>query len=94
MNRGTMKGLWISGNKFLSKDGKEYTVYPMNYVKYEKSDFPMEAEIKGVILAGYQSWPFMYKYADYLEPLFETNAPLMTNVKSAFVLFLKKMAQE
>ena len=45
MNRGTMKGLWISGNKFLSKDGKEYTVYPMNYVKYEKSDFPMEVFI-------------------------------------------------
>lgn len=45
MNRGTMKGLWISGNKFLSKDGKEYTVYPMNYVKFEKSDFPMEVFI-------------------------------------------------
>ena len=45
MNRGTMKGLWISGNKFLSEDGKEYTVYPMNYVKYEKSDFPMEVFI-------------------------------------------------
>ena len=45
MNRGTMKGLWISGNKFLSKDGKEYTVYPMNYIKYEKSDFPMEVFI-------------------------------------------------
>lgn len=45
MNRGTMKGLWISGNKFLSKDGKEYTVYPMNYVKYEKPDFPMEVFI-------------------------------------------------
>ena len=45
MNRGTMKGLWISGNKFLSKDGKEYTVYPMNYVKLEKSDFPMEVFI-------------------------------------------------
>ena len=40
-----MKGLWISGNKFLSKDGKEYTVYPMNYVKFEKSDFPMEVFI-------------------------------------------------
>ena len=45
MNRGTMKGLWISGNKFLSKDGKEYTVYPMNYVTFEKSDFPMEVFI-------------------------------------------------
>ena len=45
MNRGTMKGLWISGNKFLSKDGKEYTVYPMNYIKFEKSDFPMEVFI-------------------------------------------------
>ena len=45
MNRGTMKGLWISGNKFLSKDGKEYIVYPMNYVKFEKSDFPMEVFI-------------------------------------------------
>ena len=45
MNRGTMKGSWISGNKFLSKDGKEYTVYPMNYIKFEKSDFPMEVFI-------------------------------------------------
>ena len=45
MKRGTMKGLWISGNKFLSKDGKEYTVYPMNYVKFEKSDFPVEVFI-------------------------------------------------
>jgi len=54
----------------------------------------MEAEIKGVIQAGYQSWTFMYKYADYLEPLFETNAPLMTNVKSAFMVFLKKLVQE
>ena len=61
---------------------------------WRKSDFPMEAEIKGVILAGYQSWSFMYKYADYLEPLFETNAPLMTNVKSAFMVFLKKLVQE
>jgi len=52
------------------------------------------AEIKGVIRAGYQTWPFMYKYADYLEPLFETNAPLMDDVKSAFVVFLKKMVQE
>jgi len=26
--------------------------------------------------------------------LFETNAPLMTNVKSAFMVFLKKLVQE
>ena len=54
MNRGTMKGLWISGNKFLSKDGKEYTVYPMNYVKFEKSDFPME------VFINYEIYIFLY----------------------------------
>ena len=61
---------------------------------WRKTEFPMEAEIKGVIRAGYQTWTFAYKYADYLEPLFETNAPLMTNIKSDFVIFLKKLVYE